>query len=167
MKLSTGRVAFPIEFDNGDVECIYFNPNDPDLGRRLIESKDKIQKRLEEIDVDNLELTNNGESVKANELKNITSLTEDEITELVQNAEKIAKVVNDTKTVVCEELDRAFNGDISSIVFKHCSPFAIVDGDYFVMNFLEAIAPEIAKHQNASNKAVENKMSKYIGKYMK
>ena len=31
MKLSTGKVAFPIEFDNGAKETIYFNPNDPDL----------------------------------------------------------------------------------------------------------------------------------------
>ena len=48
MKLSTGKVAFLIEFDNEDRDCIYFNPNDPDLATRLIDSKDKIQKRIEE-----------------------------------------------------------------------------------------------------------------------
>jgi hypothetical protein len=35
MKLSTGKVAFPIEFDNGDKQTIYFNPNDPDLMIRM------------------------------------------------------------------------------------------------------------------------------------
>ena len=28
MKLSTGKVGFTIEFDNGDKAGIYFNPND-------------------------------------------------------------------------------------------------------------------------------------------
>ena len=35
MKLSTGKVAFPIEFDNGDKQNIYFNPSDPDLAIRM------------------------------------------------------------------------------------------------------------------------------------
>ena len=35
MKLNTGKQAFPIEFDNGDVQNIYFNPNDPDLAIRM------------------------------------------------------------------------------------------------------------------------------------
>ena len=37
MKLSTGKVAFPIEFDNGAKETIYFNPNDPDLIRSVLQ----------------------------------------------------------------------------------------------------------------------------------
>ena len=45
IKLNTGKVAFLIEFDNGDNQNIYFNPNDPDLATRLIASKDKIQKK--------------------------------------------------------------------------------------------------------------------------
>ena len=50
MKLSTGKVAFPIEFDNGDKDCIYFNPNDPNLSIRLTDFQDKITERLKEFD---------------------------------------------------------------------------------------------------------------------
>lgn len=167
MKLSIGKVAFPIEFDNGDKDCIYFNPNDPDLATRLIASKDKIQKRIEEMNFDDFEMLNNGEAVAVDEIKGVNDLSEEQMSALVENAEKVAKIVNDTKAIVCEELNAAFDSDISSVVFKHCSPFAIVGGNYFVMNFLEAITPEIKKHIDKSNAEAEKKMGKHLNKYMK
>lgn len=167
IKLSTGKIAFPIEFDNGDKDCIYFNPNDPNLATRLIESKDKIQKRLEKMKFEDFEMTNSGEAVKIDEIESINDLSEEQRTILVENAEKIAKIVNDTKDIVCEELNVAFGSDISSVVFKYCSPFAVVGGNYFVMNFLEAITPEIQKYINKSNAETEKKLGKHINKYMK
>ena len=167
MKLSTGKIAFPIEFDNGDKDCIYFNPNDPDLGTRLIAARDKIQKRIDEIDLEGLDLANNGELLTSENPKNIYDIPEEKLNEIIYNAEKISKVVNETKTVACEELNTAFGSDISSVVFKHCSPFAIVDGDYFIINFLDAIAPEIKKHTNKANADLEKKMSKHLSKYIK
>jgi putative ABC transport system permease protein len=65
------------------------------------------------------------------------------------------KVIDDfekIQNVLCDELDIAFGGDISSVVFKYCSPFAIVNGDYFFIQFIEAIKPEIEKHINAMSK---------------
>ena len=56
MKLSTGKVAFPIEFDNGDKDCIYFNPNDPNLAVRFTEFQDKVNERLKEFEDDVLSL---------------------------------------------------------------------------------------------------------------
>ena len=35
MKLSTGKVAFPLQFDNGDVENIFINPHDAGLQARI------------------------------------------------------------------------------------------------------------------------------------
>ena len=167
MKLSTGKVAFPIEFDNGDTDCIYFNPNDPDLATRLIASKDNIQNRIEEMNVDNIELSTDGEAVSINEIKNINDLSKEQMAAVVENAEKYANIVSITKEIVCDELNTAFGSDVSSVVFKHCSPFAIVDGKYFIMQFLEAIAPEIKKHIEKSNAEAEKKMGKYLNKYMK
>ena len=165
IKLSVGKVAFPIEFDNGDKECIYFNPNDPDLATRLIDAKDKIQERLAKLNIEEVEGKNVGNV--AREIDNIVDLTESELTEVLGDAEKAAKIVKDTKAVVCEELNAAFDSDISSVVFKHCSPFAIVDGNYFVVNFLNAITPEIKKRINKTNEDVEKKLGKHLNKYMK
>lgn len=141
MKLSTGKVAFPIEFDNGDKDCIYFNPNDPDFAVRLCEYKDRIFKELSKIE--NIDLNTSGNP--ANDLK----------------IEEFKKV----KNIICRELDRAFDANISEVVFKHCSPFAIVGGDYYIVNFIEAIMPEVEKHIKKSKAEIEKKMKKHLEKY--
>lgn len=143
MKLSTGKIAFPIEFDNGDKENIYFNPNDPDLMVRMKNLQDKVSEKIKGLD--DIELTNEG---TPKELSQIESF------EKMQN-------------ILKEELDYAFGGSISNVVFKHCSPFAIVDGDYFVVQFIEGITPEIEKHIKKANGEIEKKMQKHIGKYQK
>ena len=167
MKLSTGKVAFPIEFDNGDKDCIYFNPNDPDLATRLIASKDKIQKRIEAMNVEDISLSASGEAIDIEKIKNFNSLSKEQSDFLIKNADKLSKIVNDTKDIVCEELNVAFGSNVSSVVFKHCSPFAIVEGNYFIMNFLEAITPEITKQVSKSNGEAEKRLGKHINKYIK
>lgn len=167
IKLSTGKVAFSIEFDNGDKDNIYFNPNDPDLATRLIASKEKIQKRIEEMKVEDFELSNNGESVDVSNVENFSDLDDKEMSVMLENAQKMAKIIEDTKKIICEELNNAFDSDVSSVIFKYCSPFAVVNGNYFILNFLEAIAPEIKKYIDKSNADAQKKMGKHVNKYMK
>ena len=143
MKLSTGKIAFPIEFDNGDKENIYFNPNDPDLSLRLNDMQDKIQERMSAMP--EIEMSADGNPVDG----------------------KFIEQFREIRTIICEEIDRAFNGDISSIVFKHCSPFAIVGGEYFVLQFINKIIPEIEKEMKKATTQANKNMSKYIDKYPK
>ena len=143
MKLSTGKVAFPIEFDNGDKDCIYFNPSDPGLAMRMAELQNNIDKKLSEI---------NDFALAADGTPEDKDVVEDFI--------KIQKVVYD-------ELDTAFGGDVSAVVFKHCSPFAIVGGEYFLVQFINAIIPEIDKHIKKAKAQAEKKMAKHLEKYTK
>lgn len=143
MKLSTGKVAFPIEFDNGDKQTIYFNPNDPDLMIRMKSLNEKVQDKI-----------NGLEDVELNEEGKPTQISQIETFEKMQN-------------ILKEELDYAFGGSVSAIVFKHCSPFAIVGGEYFVVQFIQAITPEIEKHIKKANADVEKRMAKHIDKYKK
>ena len=143
MRLSTGKLAFPIEFDNGDVQNIYFNPNDPDLAIRMKDFQSKVEARTK--DLEDIKLKNDGTPEDASAIERFREI----------------------RNIVCEELDTAFNGDISSVVFKHCSPFAVVNGDYFIMQFIEGIKPEIEKHIRKANADVEKKMQKHIAKYVK
>ena len=143
MKLSTGKVAFPIEFDNGDKDCIYFNPNDPNLAIRLKNLQENVNNKISEIE--DIKLNNDGTPADM---------------KVIDDFEKI-------QNVLCNELDIAFGGEISSIVFKYCSPFAIVNGDYFLIQFIEAIKPEIEKHIKKANADVEKKMAKHLDKYKK
>ena len=143
MKLSTGKVAFPIEFDNGDKQNIYFNPNDPDLMIRMKNLDEKVREKI-----------NGLEDVELNEEGKPTQISQIETFEKMQN-------------ILKEELDYAFGGSVSEIVFKHCSPFAIVGGEYFVVQFIQAITPEIEKHIKKANADVEKRMAKHIDKYKK
>ena len=143
MKLSTGKIAFPIEFDNGDKQNIYFNPNDPNLSIRLTDFQAKINERMKELEDISVNIEGKPDDI---------SLTE-----------KFRKF----QETLFSELDIAFGGDISAVVFKHCSPFAIVGGDFFILQFVEAIRPEIEKHIKKANAEVEKKMQKHIGKYVK
>ena len=143
MKLSTGKLAFPIEFDNGDVQNIYFNPNDPDLAIRMKDFRGKVEARTK--DLEDIKLKQDGTPEDASAIERFREI----------------------RNIVCEELDTAFNGDISSVVFKHCSPFAVVNGDYFIMQFIEGIKPEIEKHIKKANADVEKKMQKHIANYVK
>lgn len=143
MKLSTGKVAIPIEFDNGDKQNIYFNPNDPDLMIRMNNLGEKVQEKIKGLD--DVELTEEGKP---------TQISQIETFEKMQN-------------ILKEELDYAFGGSISDVVFKHCSPFAIVGGEYFVVQFIQAITPEIEKHIKKANADVEKRMAKHIDKYKK
>ncbi len=143
MKLSTGKIAFPIEFDNGDKDCIYFNPNDPNLSIRLTDFQDKITARVKELE--DMKLTAEGTPEDGNVIESFRKF----------------------QNVLFEELDIAFGGEVSAVVFKHCSPFAIVGGDYFIMQFVDAIKPEIEKHIKKANSDVEKKMAKHLDKYKK
>ena len=165
MKLSTGKVAFPIEFDNGDKACIYFNPNDPDFASRLMSVKDKISNRIKSVGAENLEISANGETIV--NYKNVSEFSAEEFEAAKKHAEKSTKAFDETKKIICEELNEAFGSDVSTVVFKYCSPFAIVEGQYYIVYFLESILPEIQKSIEKTNKTAEKKMSKYIEKYRK
>lgn len=143
MKLSTGKVAFPIEFDNGDKTVIYFNPNDPDLMIRIKNFEGIVFERIKELD--DIDLSNDGTPIHKEKI---------EIFEKMQN-------------ILKEELDRAFGGEISSKIFKYCSPFAIVGGEYFIVQFINAITPEIKMHIEKANAEIEKRMSKHLAKYGK
>lgn len=143
MKLSTGKKAFLVEFDNGDAQTIYFNPNDPDLMIRLKNFESRVSEKINKFE--DVELTQEGEPSQTAQI---------EIFEKMQN-------------ILKEELDFAFGGDVSQVVFRHCSPFAIIDGEYFVIQFVKAVAPEIERLIKEENEKMEQKADKYLNKYQK
>lgn len=143
MKLKTGLIAFPIEFDNGEKDKIYFNPNDPDLFIRFADFEGKMNNRLAEIK--DVELENDG----------------------TPKEKALVEMMRGINQAICEELDIAFGNKISGVVFKYCSPFAIVNGEYFLEQFVMAIRPEISKYNEKANLELQKKKQKHIEKYAK
>lgn len=167
MKLSIGKVPFPIEFDNGVKDVIYFNPNDPDLSSRLMKAQDSISKKINALVDGDIKYENDGTVVIPKEIEEFGNLSEEEQKILIQRAEAMSKLMETTNKIICDEIDVAFGGDISSVVFQFCAPLAVINGEYMVLQFLNAIVPEIQKENRTSNKEQEKKMAKYMKKYPK
>ena len=122
---------------------------------------------MERMKFDDFELDNTGEAVSAENFDDFMNLSDEQMKAVTERAEQTAKIIEETKNIIFEELNTAFDSDVSSVVFKHCSPFAVVNGEYFIMQFLAAIVPEIKKKVGASNAEVEKKMAKHLNKYRK
>ena len=167
MKLSTGKIAFPIEFDTGDKEFIYFNPNDPDFASRFMAARDNISNKIKELDTSGVELSPSGEVRQIKDINDVLALPDDELNNITKATERMIKVVDDTKKIFFDEIDKAFGSEVSKVVFKHCSPLAVVNGEYFIVHFLTAIMPDIQKVITKSNAQLEKKMSKHLNKYNK
>lgn len=143
IQLSTGKVKIELIFDGNEREFIYFNPNDPDLYVRMVNFQENVENYLKNIE--DIELDENGNPVEESAIEKYKKFRE----------------------VLYKELDSAFDSKISSVVFKKCSPFAIVNGDYFIMQFLDGLIPEIKKHQSQATLEAQKKMAKHLDKYKK
>lgn len=140
MKLNTGKKPFKIEFDTGDVETIYFNPNDPDFAHKLTTLMDRVKERTDKLE--DVALDDSGEPI---------------------NVEQMSLYV-EFKKAIYDEIDKTFGSNVSEKVFKHCSAFAVVDGRFFVEQFVECIAPEIEKEISKDRKAMEKHIKEYVKK---
>ncbi len=139
-----GLEPLEIYFEDIDkTEVIYFNPSDSNLPKRLMECQKMIEEKAKEIKP--YETDENG----------------------MPNTDSAIKYLEDTNRVVYDALDYAFGNKISDVVFKHCGPFSVVDGNYQILNFLNAITPEIEKLVKANKAAADKKADKYLKKYRK
>lgn len=59
----------------------------------------------------------------------------------VPNVDSCMEYMNNVNQIVYDAVDYAFGNKISDKVFKYCSPFAVVDGEYFMMHFFNKITP--------------------------
>lgn len=175
MQLTTGKVAFPIEFDNGDKEVIYFNPNDREFIRRVMDFENSIEKRLKNINIEKYK-ANLDDGVKLDinidDLSSIADMTPEQMESLRKKIGAVIDVDKEYQQALKEELNEIFKSDISSVVFKYCEPLDNVlvpdengneTSKVFIMLFIEAFSEEIKKHQAKITPA----MQKHIGKYSK
>lgn len=144
IKLGNDLEVFEIEFEgrNSTVE-IAFNPNDPDLSKRLMEAQKTIDEKVK--DIKRFEVDENG----------------------IPNADDCIKYFNEVNQIVYDAIDYAFGNKISDKVFMHCSPFAIVNGEYFVLHFFNRITPVLEKIIGSNQKKASENMNKHLAKYLK
>ena len=153
MRLSTGKVAFPIQFDDDKKETLYLNPNDGGLAVRMMDAQKILENGLETLDKENIEINGDGSI-------NISNLP-------IEQAKKVIMRYNEVVKVITDAIDYAFASNISEVVFKYCSPLAYIADKktLFVYHFMDEISKDIQKYlEKKSNMHSEN-VQKYISKY--
>ena len=174
MKLSTGKVAFPIEFDNGDKAVIYFNPNDRGIQDRIQGFEASIEKRIKEIDLEKYKSRFDG-NVPGIDIENpekILEMSADELKALQGRLDAVNEIEAEYNKAVKDELDVVFGSNISDVAFRQCQPFdtVIVEDEngnekreMYIMHFIHWLMVELKKY-GAENKSA---MDKHLAKYSK
>lgn len=172
MKLSTGKVAFPIEFDNGDKAVIYFNPNDRGIQERIQGFESSIEKRIKEIDLEKYKSRFDG-NVPEIDLENPEKLLEmsaDEVKVLQNRLDAVNEIENEYNQAVKDELDIVFDSKISDVAFRYCQPFdtVIVEDEsgnekreMYIMHFIHWLMIELKKYGEENKSAMDKHLSKY------
>ena len=173
MKLSTGKVAFPIEFDNGDVETIYFNPYDREFIKRVMDFENSIEKRTKQINIEKYKSQfEDGINIKLNieDFSQIEKMSAEEIASLRRKVGAIVDIDEEYQQALKDELNDIFKSDISSQIFKYCEPMDMVfvvdesgneTSEMFIMQFIRAFGEEIKKYQAKVSPAMQKHLEKY------
>ena len=174
MKLSTGKVAFRLEFDNGDVGTIYFNPNDRELQNRIEDFEKNIQEKSKQIDLEKYKAEfDDGVDFEINfeDFESLMSLPPEQIKSLRNKAQAISNIEKEYNNLVKEELDNVFGGKISSVAFRYCEPFdAVIIEDekgnekteFYIIHFLNWLSVELRKYAEKNSAALNKHIEKYV-----
>ncbi len=174
MKLSTGKVAFPIEFDNGDKAVIYLNPNDRGIQERIQGFEKSIEKRIKEIDLEKYKSRFEGNipEIDLENLEKLFDMSVDDLNNIQEKLKTVNEIEEEYNKAVRDELDVVFGSKISDIAFKYCQPFDTViisdengneKREMYIMHFLHWFMVELKKY-GAENKSA---MDKHLAKYSK
>ena len=175
MKLSTGKVAFPIEFDNGDKDCIYFNPTDKAFRDGFMNFENSLSQKVNEIDLDKYKTRYNKnftEEININSFDDILNLSPDQLKKLKERVDVVEEMDSEYQNAIKNEIDDIFKSNVSDIIFKYCQPLDMVeinleDGKtetmVYILHFVKQFAKALEEYGVKNNSA----MNKYMEKYSK
>ena len=170
MKLSTGKTAFTMEFDNGDKGIIYFNPNDRGIQERIKEFEKSVSEKVNKIDLEKYSSKlGDGFSFDVNSIFDLSVEELEKINEKVQVLNDIEKEYN---SAVKSELDKVFNAKVSDVAFRYCEPFDTViveengeeKRELYILHFLKWLGVELGKYAKKNNEAMDKHIAKYVKK---
>ena len=167
MVLSTGKVAFTIEFDNGDKQNIYFNPNDKKIMERIKAFEGKVNEKIKALDLEKYEKQfDNGIDFDFSDTDKLFEMPLEEMEKLSDKLGAIGGIESEYNKAIKEELDTVFNSKISDVAFKYCEPLDVVileddSREMYIMLFLRWLMEEIKKYGLKNSKAMKKHLSKY------
>lgn len=167
MKLSTGKIKIPLEFENGDIEYIELNPHDSELQKRIKNFENSLKKRFDKINAEKFKNVTIENTIDL-DFEKLVKMSPEELKKLEEQTNAIIDMDAEYEQKVCEELDEIFDCDFSKKAFKYVKPLNLVEdgkggAEMYIMQVLQAVGEELQKYGNKMNNATK----KYIEKYPK
>lgn len=170
MKLSTGKVAFPIEFDNGDKGVIYFNPQDSKIREKVKTFEKSLEERIKAINLDKYKSEFKGDiGIDIDNIEALLDMSVEDLSAIQKNVDIVEDIEAEFNNAVKAEIDEVFNSKISDVVFKYCEPMDIVVSEEngvetrepFIMHFMRWLAVEMKKYADKNKSAMDKHIAKY------
>ena len=173
MKLSTGKTAIKVPFDNGDVGVVYINTTDRTIQDRINAFESRVEEKIKGINLDkyNAKLEN-GVDADITDIEALFEMSAEELEKVNAQVSTLNEIDAEYNKVVKEELDEVFKSPVSEVFFKYCQPFdaVVVEDDngnekreMYILHLLKWLGYELKKNAEKNNTA----MNKHIGKYVK
>ena len=173
MKLSTGKTAIKVPFDNGDVGVVYINTSDRTIQERINAFEGRVEEKIKSINLDKYNAQLDG-GIKADitDIDALFEMSADELEKINGQMTALNEIDAEYNKVVKEEFDEVFKSPVSDVFFKYCQPFDIVvieddngneKREMYIMHLLKWLGYELKKNAEKNNSA----MNKHIGKYVK
>lgn len=169
MKLSTGKIAIPLQFDNGDVENVFINPHDEGLQDRIKGFEASMRERLKKINLEkHKEAFVDGVDIGNLDFSKLMDMSAEELEKITKQTDALNEIDKELEKEFCAEIDSIFDSDVSSKAFKYVPPLDMVtdengECEMYILLVLKALAIEIQKYGNKMNEAT----NKYTAKYPK
>ena len=173
MKLSTGKTAIKVPFDNDDVGVVYINTTDRTIQERINAFEKNVQEKIQNINIEkHKSKIGNGIAVDVTDVDALFEMSKEELEKLNEQVSALSEIDAEYNNAIKEEFDVIFKSPVSAVFFKYCQPLDIVvieddngneKREMYIMHLLKWLGYELKKNAERNNSAV----NKHIGKYVK
>lgn len=159
LNLNTGVKPIDINFGEIGKGRIYYNPDDTNFFKNLLNLQENIKKRIDELKSEDFDIDEFGNPIMSDEI-DFSNLSDEEKQKYVKKIKRQIEIMEKLNDIFYTETNKIFIGNASEVIFKYCNPLAIIDNKFYITYFLENFFEEIAKK-------TKQKQEKNISRHVK
>ena len=159
LNLNTGVKPIDINFGEIGSGRIYYNPNDTNFFKNLLNLQENIKKRIDELKSEDFDIDEFGNPIISSETE-FSDLSDEEKQDYLNKMQWKLDVIDKTNKIFYEEIDKVFIGNASEVIFKYCNPLALIDGEFYISQFFGSLGKELKK-------VASQKQRKPVSKHVK
>lgn len=135
ISVKTEGIDITLNFDNGDSGTFYCYPNQNGFFEKLSSLGQRIENKLKEIDMSNIEINSKGE----------VEIEENISAEQLEDIKAKISILERASDVFKEEVDEVLGDGASDVIFRYNSPLSLHSGygTFYAVGILGDISKEI------------------------